>query len=85
MHELLNMLEQLDEAKIRELRRIRLPTVQPRDLSNPMAYIMEHEFIQGFRLTKAGVWDLLEQIRPRLPRLPNRKSKLMCRARNWLL
>ncbi|KAK4319118.1 hypothetical protein Pmani_008488 [Petrolisthes manimaculis] len=61
----------LDELDEEELQPRRLHRIVPRDRSDPMAYLADHEFIQRFRLSKDAVRDLLEEIRPRLPRVGN--------------
>lgn len=74
------VLDELDETELEESRRMRLLRYVPRDRSDPMAYLMEHEFYSEVPVAKAGVRDLLQQIRPRLPVIRNARGKLVTYA-----
>lgn len=67
----------LDDIEKDELQRVRLPRFVPRDRSDPRAYLTELDFLQRFRLSKEGVRDLLEEIRPRLARIRNNRGNLL--------
>lgn len=70
-----DIFDDLDEHEGEGMGIMRLPRIVPRDRSDPMAYLTDREFVQRFRLSKAGVRDLLQEIRPHLRRIRNGRGK----------